>query len=179
VTALIALAVLTAWVGASLIALAGGARTEALGTLVAAAGAAGTLALHGADGAAAVIAAGGAAAAALLAFRVRGGWGLLPAGSAPVLTLCVVSGAVAAWFASGMVPGPLGTAEGAVSMVLIGIGAVRLFTARSSDVARAAATLIALGVGVAGGGLGAPLVAPAAGAAVLAALTGRLPLTSA
>lgn len=177
-TALVALSVLAAWSGASLVALAAGARTEALGTALAAGGAAATLALHGAVAPALLIALGGAVAALLIAPGVPAGWGMLPAGSAPVLTLCVVTGAIAAWLAGGMLPGALGTAEGAVSLILIGIGGARLFSARSADGARAAATLLALGVGVASGGLGVSLVAPAAGAAVLAAASGRLPLNT-
>lgn len=178
-TALVALAVLACWVGAALAVLAGGPRTEALGTAVTAAGASGTLALHGAGGPALLIAAGGMAAAALLAMGGPGGWGLLPSGSAPVLTLCVVVGAIAGWLAGGTLPGALGTAEGAVSLFLIGIGGARFFTSRSPDGARTAATLLAIGIGVAAGALGTALVAPAAGAAVLAAGSGRLPLTSA
>ena len=178
-TALVAVAVLAVWIGASMVALAGGLRTEALGMALAAAGAASTLAIHGARAPALVIAAGGLVAAVVIALGAGARWGLMPQGSAPVLTLCVVSGAMAAWLASGMLPGALGTAEGADSLVLIGIGGARLLTAGTADVSRAAATLIALGVGVASGGLGVPLVAPAAGAAVLAAASGRLPLTSA
>jgi len=170
--------VLAVWAGASAVLLVGLRNLAVGGAVIAAAATAGLLALHGAILAGAVLGAAGVATA----FWLRPAPGerspqLLPPGSAPTITLCVVIGALAVWIGGSVLSGPGGTAGRAAALVLLGLGAIRSITA--SDPARLppAALLLALGLSEVAAlepvaiSLHAPVLGAALAAAVAALLT--------
>lgn len=166
------------WVGASAAVLSRRRAIWTAGAAVAALAVAGLLALLGAPLAAAFLGAGGFAGAVIASMgRAPGRGGLLPAGSAPVLTLCVVVAALSGWIGGSVLTGPGGAGGRTAALVLIGLGAMRLVGNREPDRVAGPAILTALGVGVAAAlaPVGLAAAAAAGGAAALAGVLARVP----
>lgn len=141
-------ATIIAWLGGSLVVLGDDDRELSLGLSVASLGLAlGALSASGWNRTqglemAIALAAAGVASALARARRGLAGWGLLPSGSTPRLTLALVAGPVGAWIGwSALNSGP--TAP--VAIVLI-FGAARLLTGRRRGVALTGAAMVMLAV---------------------------------
>lgn len=172
-----ALLVLAVWVGASTAVLSGIANLSAAGAAFAAAAAGALLFLHGELTAGALLGAIGVALA--LWFRPAAGRRalLLPPGSAPVLTLCVVIGALSVWIGGAVLAGPGGSPTRTAALVLVGLGTSRLVAGSEPGRLNQAALLLALGLGLAAAvepvtiSFRAPVIGAAVAAVVAAALT--------
>lgn len=142
-----ALLVVAVWIGASAAVLAGLRNVVAGGAALAALAAGAILAIHGAWPAGALLGAGGA----VLAFWLRPAAperpSLLPPGSAPVLTLCVVIGALSVWVGGAVVAGPGGAPGRTAALILVGLGASRLIAQGEAARLAVPALLLALGLG--------------------------------
>jgi hypothetical protein len=172
-----ALLVLAVWLGASAAVLTGVQRVSTAGPMLAAAAAGGLLALHGEPLAGALLGVAGVALAFWLRPPAPARATLLPPGSAPVLTLCVVVGVLSVWVGGAVLAGPGGAPSRTAALVLIGLGSSRLIA--GTDVPRLpiAALLLAVGLGTAAAlepeviALRAPVLGAAVAAVAGAVLT--------
>jgi hypothetical protein len=145
-----ATAALLAWLGASVVVLADGRRGLAVGlalltvgfTLLALAG--------GLPIGAAAVAAGGGIAAWLCLRSPAARWGIMPAGSTPRLVLCVGSGLLGLWVATGVTIGP-GAAMRFAVFVVLGLMGARVLWSNELHVVLAGIAGLALALGAAPG----------------------------
>lgn len=143
-----ALLVLAVWAGASAAVLSGITNLSAAGAAIAAAAGGALVLLHGEPVAGALLGALGVVCALWLRPPAARRPVLLPPGSAPVITLCVVVGALAVWIGGAVLAGPAGSPTRTAALVLIGLGASRLVAGAEPARLPQAALLLALGLGL-------------------------------
>jgi hypothetical protein len=143
-------AAFAAWLAAALIVLSDGRRALAAGLALSAAALA-VLAwpAGGWIGVAAVLA--GGLVAAVQRFRSGAqGWGVMPAGSTPVLILSVVGALVALWFAVSVTSGDAAPLRFA-ALTVIGLMGARVLISGSPSIILTSIAVLALAVAVAAG----------------------------
>lgn len=161
-------AAVLAWFGAVVMVLSDARRGMAVGLVVLGSGLALERAVAGQPVLATVILAGGllAAVSSLRGSRARG-WGLLAAGSTPRVVLCIVTGALALYFARAVIEEPADWQARAAILAVGVLGAARLLSASDQRATLTAASAVALALS-----LDVALVTPAAGLAVM--ITGAI-----
>jgi hypothetical protein len=143
-------AALLTWLGAALVVLADGRRGLAAGLGVLALGFS-ALAITGGEPVAGVAVGVGGAIASFQRWRHgQAGWAIMPPGSTPRLVLCVAAGLLALWVAASITTGPGAPLRFAV-MVVIGLMAARVLTARDAPVVITAVAGLALALAEASG----------------------------
>ena len=138
-------AALVAWLGMSLIVLADGRRSLALGAALATAG----VALVVFQGAglidAGALALGGAVMVVRRLTDGPVGWQLMPPGSTPRLVLCIAAGLLALWIAFSVTTGA-GAALRFAVMTVVGLGGARVLSSAERSVLLTSVGLLALAI---------------------------------
>ena len=169
-------AAFVAWLGMSLIVLADGRRSLALGAALATAG----VALVVFQGAglinASALALGGAVMVVRRITDGPGGWQLMPPGSTPRLVLCIAAGLLALWIAFSVTTGA-GAALRFAVMTVVGLGGARVLSSDERSVLLTSVGLLALAIAaIAGMGDAWQGPWPYVAAALVAAGAGWLPV---
>src|SRR5439155_554973 len=110
-------------------------------------------------------------------WRSPAGWDWVPVASAPVITLAVVMGGLAAWVGVTLMTAPGSAPSRTAALALLGIGCARLVSAPSRDPAVPAGEVMLLAA-VAGGPESLQRLSGLAAAVGLAAGAGLLPLVA-
>src|SRR2546423_823943 len=143
-------AALVAWLGMSVIVLAGGRRGLALGAALAPAGIA-LIVFPGAHvGNAGAPASGGLLLAARPLPQGAGGWEVMAPGSTPRLVLCIAAGLLALWIAFSVTTGP-GAALRFGVMTVVGLAGARVLASQEPSVLLTAVGLLALAIAATAG----------------------------